>query len=81
MHSSPLTSPQSYAYQQQQLLLLEQRRIQLQRKMQQMVALDKSIRGGVRYSDVQVEAATRNVVGAAMMALQRDQALQRQSIL
>ena len=49
--------------------------------MQQMVALDKSIRGGVRYSDVQVEAATRNVVGAAMMALQRDQALQRQSIL
>lgn len=69
MHSSPLTSYQ------QQILLLEQRRIQLHLRMQRMAALDRSIRGGVRYSDVQVGAATRNVVGAAMMALQRDRVL------
>ena len=71
----PASSFQSCSTYQQQLLLLKQRRIQLHLKMQRMAALDRSIRGGARYSDVQVKAATTNVVGAAMMALQRDRAL------
>ena len=58
-----------------QLHLLERRRAQLQRTAQRMAALDRSVRDGVRYSDDQVGTATRNVVGAAMRVLERDEAL------
>ena len=61
--------------------LLEQKRAQLQRTSQRMAALDRSIREGVRYSDDQVGTATRNVVGAAMRALERDEALRARNIL
>ena len=73
----PTASPSAntVAAMEHQLHLLERRRAQLQRTAQRMAALDRSVRDGVRYSDDQVGTATRNVVGAAMRVLERDEAL------
>ena len=75
----PTASPSAntVAAMEHQLHLLERRRAQLQRTAQRMTALDRSIRDGVRYSDDQVGTATRNVVGAAMRVLERDEALRK----